>query len=430
MSDWSPARHLWLGMLVLTFGVGGFGAWAVTTQIDGAVVAAGSVTVEARRQAVQHPDGGLVSALHVREGDRVEAGAPILTLDGTELQARRALVARDMVETTARIDRLKAEVLLADTVTYRARLLDLAKAEPDIAALLADETALFTARRDTLAQTVAQLSERKVQTEAVVRGRTRQRNASITQRALIADELQGLEDLLARGLTESSRVTVLRRDAAALEGRIGELEAGIAEARSSIAGFEVERLRLQAEFREAAQEELRSLQPKEAELAERLRVIETEIGRLVLRAPMTGTVLALRAFTVGGVISPGDEIASIIPADVPLVLSVEVEPGQIDRVSVGQAARLRFPAFNARTTPEVDGHVRTVSADAMADPQSGRRFFTVELSLDPGAVEALGGNRLVPGMPVEAFIRTDARTPASFLFKPVADYLAHALRED
>lgn len=418
------------GLLILGLGIGGFVAWSTVAEIDGAVVAAGQVAVEARAQAIQHPDGGLVVALHVRDGSAVAAGDPVLTLDGSELQTQQIVGHRRLIELLARMHRLSAEIRGAEEIAFGGELQDFASNAADVASILADETALFEARRATLDQTEAQLGERQVQTEAIVAGRERQLDASRRQLILIEEDLATQESLFERGLTESTRLSSLRREAARLDGEIGELEASIAEARSAIAGFEVERLGQEAAFREAAQAELRELQPREAEIRERLRLIETQTSRLVLRAPMTGTVLGLQVHTVGGVVPAGAEVASIIPADVPLILSVEIDPGQVDRVQSGQDAMIRFPNFNARTTPEVEGLVTTVSADAVTDPATGRRFFIAEVKFAPGAQAALGEVELQPGMPVEAFIRTDARTPASFLLKPMADYWAYAMREE
>jgi HlyD family type I secretion membrane fusion protein len=430
MAEWSSRSHIVKGLLVLAVGLGGFTAWAVATELHGAVLAPGEVMVEARRQAIQHPDGGLVAALHVKEAQAVAAGQPILTLDGTELAAQRALTLRERAETLARLDRLLAEVRTEAAVSYRPALSQLAGEIEELPLILADETSLFKARHATLQQTTAQLSERTIQTEALVSGRSQQLTATREQLALIREERAAQEKLLAQGLTQKTRVLALRREAAQLAGQIGELEAGIAEARSSIAGFKVERLRLEAEFREAAQGELRTLQPKEAELGERLRVIDTQLRRLVLRAPMSGIVLGLQANTVGGVIPAGQEIASIIPKGTPLILMVEIDPRQIDRVHQGQAARIRFPNFDQRTTPEVDGRVVSVSADAITDTATGRRYFRAELMLAEGAEAKLNGQLLHPGMPVEALIQTDARSPASFLVKPLADYLSYAMREE
>jgi len=427
---WSPTKPLRRGLIALALGVGGFLAWSILTEIDGAVVASGQVAVEARRQAIQHADGGLVEAIQVRDGSTVRAGDPIMTLDGTDLLAQETVTRRELVETLARQDRLTAEIRGEPPVTFRSELQGMAASASGVAEVLRDETALFDARQSTLEQSDTGLAERQVQTEAVISGRERQLVASRRQFDLIRDDLEAQESLLSRGLTENSRVSALRREAARLEGEIGELEAGIAEARSAIAGFEVERVRQRAAFREAAQGELRDIQPREAELRERLRLIETRIGRLTLRAPMDGRVLGLQIHTVGGVIPAGAEVASIVPTDVPLVLTVEIDPRQIDRVHIGQDARIRFPNFNARTTPEVDGRVIMVSADVIDEPQTGRQYFLAELSFPSDTETTLGGEPIIPGMPIEAFIRTDARTPASFLLKPFADYWAYAMREE
>jgi HlyD family type I secretion membrane fusion protein len=427
---WTADRPLRAGFIVLGLWLGGFTLWSMLTQINGAVVASGQVTVEARRQLVQHPDGGVVTAIYVREGDRVEAGSPIATIDGTELEAQLALSRRELVEVLSRLDRLLAEIRGDTEIAYREAFAALRLVVDETDAILAAETALFEARRATVEQTIALLGERKTQTEAVIAGRERQLSASRQQLELIRDELDVQEELLAKGLTEAARLSALRREAARLDGEIGELEAGIAEARSTVAGFEVERLRLRATFIETAQGELRTLQPKEAELRDRTRVLEARVNRLVLRAPMSGTVLGLQLHTIGGVVPAGGEIAAVVPSGAPLVLSVQLDPSQIDRVHAGQSATIRFPNFNARTTPEVDGLVTTVSGDTITDPITGRSFYTAELSLADGAEAHLKGQLLVPGMPVEAFIRTDARSPASFLLKPLADYWAYAMREE
>lgn len=429
-SLWSSTPHLLKGFIGIAVGLGGFALWAGASEINGAVIAAGQVAVEARRQAIQHPDGGLVAAVHVKEGQVVEAGTPILTLDGTELAAQRALHMRDFAEVRAQLDRLRAEVLGADHISFAPGLINLREQVPGLDELIAGETALFTARGTTLRQSNSQLTEQVQQAQAEIEGRTGQLSASRREIALIHEELAGQNDLLAKGLALKSRVVALQREEAQMDGQIGELEADIASARSSIAGFEVERLRIEAEFREKAQSELRSLQPKEAELRERLRVIETQRSRLVLRAPMTGAVLGLQVHTVGGVIPAGAEVASIVPSAMPLILSAEVDPRQIDRVHAGQSGKIRFPNFDARTTPEVDAAVIFVSADAMTEPQSGRHFYRVELALTPAAHTLLGTRELVPGMPFEAFIQTDAHSPASFLLKPLADYWAYAMREE
>ena len=424
--SWSPRRYILQGALVLVLGLGGFVTWSFLSAIDGAVIAPGQVVVEARRQAIQHADGGLVAALHVREGQRVNAGDALLTLDGAELSAQHALLNRELIETLARLDRLRSEVLGLDQIAYRDETREFA----DHAAILDDERTLFEARRSTLEQTVSQLREQQTQTNASIAGQERQLAATSDQLALIRSELSTQTELYVQGLVQAAAMRALQREEARLNGTMGELEAGIAQSRSIIAGIEIEILRQRAGFREAAQEALRALQPRENELREQRRVIETQIARLILRAPMEGRVLGLNVHTVGGVIAPGAEVASIIPNNTRLVFTVEIDPSQIDRVQSGLPARLRFPNFNALSTPEFGGVVETVSADALSEPTTGRRFYTAEITLLDTEATALGAITLQPGMPVEAYIQTGSRSPASFLLKPLTDYWAYAMREE
>ncbi len=413
---------------MLGVGFGGALAWASMAEIAGAVIAAGSVEVEARLQAIQHRDGGIVAAIPVRDGARVAAGESSLELDGSELAAEEALLARQLQVTRARVDRLSAEERDTRDIVFRDA--SAAAADPVGAAILADERRLYLTRREVLRQTMAQLAERREQTGAWVDGMRRQAEATRRQLALVEEEARAKEQLFGKGMATKPEVSRLLREEARLEGEIGELEAEIARGRSAAAGYEIERLRLVADWRQQVQSEMRTLQPREAELAGRLRVMQTRLGRLVLRAPMAGVVHGLRVFTVGGVIAPGTEVASIVPEGVPLVLRVRVEAGQIDEVQPGQEVTVVFPSFNARTAPEFTGRVRTVSADALVEEGTGARFYTAEIALTEDSETAARTFGVLPGMPVEAFIQTRMRTPVAFLLDPFTDYVRHAFREE
>ncbi len=425
---WPTGGPVRLGLLALGVGFAGALVWASAAEIHGAVIAPGSVELESRRQAVQHPDGGIVAALPVRDGARVEAGAAILELDTTELAAERALLARQWREARARIDRLAAEV--RDSVAVVFRDAAAANGDPALAAMLADERALFETGRESLTQTVAQIGERGTQTAAWIEGLKRQAGAVRDQLALIESEARAKEGLLAKDLIRRPEVSRILREEARLRGELGRLETEAARGRSALASYEIERLKLLAERRGTAQDEMRALQPREAELAGRLRVVETRLARRVLRAPMAGVVHGLRVFTVGGVIPAGAEVATIVPDGVPLVPRVRIDAGQVDEVRAGQEVTVLFPAFSMRTAPEFTGKVRTVSADALVDETTGARYYTAEIALDSESEAAATVRGIVPGMPVEAFIRTHARTPLAFLLDPFTDYIRHAFREE
>lgn len=424
MTDFSTNGPLRTGLTLTVLGLGGFLLWATQVTVDGAVMAGGHITTDVRAQAVQHGDGGLIAAIHVRDGTLVRAGDPIMTLESRELIAQSELLDRALAETQASVDRLQAEVSGAASLTFAPGLVTAARSDPVLKAILADELALFDARQSTLAQHNAQLSERARQSEAMIAGLALQRDALIRQRDLVTADLARQKTLHDKGLSGIADVSRQEQALAGIDGSYGGIEARIAEVRSTILGYGLERLTRLATFQEAAQAELKSLQTELASLREERALVAGRLDRLVLRAPMDGTVLDLQTETVGGVIAAGAVVATIIPTDGQQIATVMIDPSQIDRVSLGQSAVVRFPAIGAMQTPELAGRVQLVSADAQIDPQTGRRAFTVEIALAAKA-------DLHPrsGQPVAAFLQTESRSPASFLLKPAIDYWAYAMRE-
>jgi HlyD family type I secretion membrane fusion protein len=424
MSDFTTSGPLKAGLFLTVLGLGGFLLWATQVTVDGAVTAGGHITTDLRAQAVQHGDGGLIAKIHVREGATVAAGDPILTLEGSELLAKAKLLERALAETQARNDRLQAEASGATTFNFAPDLATAAGLDPVLQTILFDELALFEARQSTLGQHNAQLAERARQSEAMIAGLSQQRDALVRQRNLVTADLSRQTDLYDKGLSEVAAVSQLAQALAGIDGSLGGIDAQMAEARSAISGYDLERLTRLATFQEAAHAEVQALQAERASLqAERL-LVAGRLDRLVLRAPMAGTVLDLQTETVGGVIAAGAEVATIIPTGGPQIATVMIDPSQIDRVSLGQSALVRFPAMGAMRTPEIAGTVQLVSADALVDPVTGRKAFTVEIALATTA-------DLKPqsGQPVAAFLHTESRTPASFLLKPATDYWAYAMRE-
>ena len=424
MTDFSTSGPLNTGLFLTVLGLGGFLLWATKVTVDGAVMAGGHITTDVRAQAVQHGDGGLIAAIHVRDGAEVSAGDPILTLEGSELLAKAKLLDRALAEAQARNDRLHAEVSRAEILTFAPDLAAAAKKDPVLQTILADELALCEARQSTLAQHSAQLAERARQSEAMIAGLVQQRDALVRQRDLVTADLARQSALFDKGLSVVAAVSQLSQTLARTDGSLGGLDAQMAEARSEISGYELERLTRLATFEEAAQGELQTLKAELARLREERALVTGQLDRLVLRAPMAGIVLDLRTETVGGVIAAGAEVATIIPSGGPQIATVMIDPSQIDRVSLGQAAKVRFPAMGAMHTPEVAGTVQLVSADALVDPLTGRRAFTVEIAL-----AATADVHPQSGQPVAAFLHTESRTPASFLLKPATDYWTYAMRE-
>lgn len=418
-----------LGLVALALLLGGFGLWSATTRIAGAVVAAGQVEVEQNRQVVQHPDGGVVEQILVKDGDLVAAGAPLLRLDGALLRSELAIVEGQFFEILARRGRLEAERDDAAAITFPEELRRFARTRPEIAALMAGQERLFAARAETEANELAQLRRRREQIESQIRGIAAQRAATDSQLALIGRELADLTGLLDRGLTQAGRVLALEREKARLEGVAGELDSARAEAEGRITEIDIEVLKRGSARREEANAQLRDLGYRELELAERRRTLTEQIDRLEIRAPVSGVVHALQVTTPRAVIRPAEPVLFLIPQDRPLLIAARVSPVHVDEVRIGQEVALRFAALDSRTTPELRGRVARVSADALTDEASRSAYYRAEVTLAPEELARLEGQAIIPGMPVEVFIRTGERTPLAYLVKPLADYFNRAFRE-
>ncbi|WP_136440058.1 HlyD family type I secretion periplasmic adaptor subunit [Pacificoceanicola onchidii] len=419
-----------VGCLALLVLIGGFGTWAATSQISGAIVASGQIQVDQNRQIVQHPDGGVVSEILVDEGDTVAAGQSLLKLDPTLLRSELTIVEGQYFELVARRGRLQAERDGTKTISFDETLLARAISEAEVAELVEGQRNLFRARADSIARQIDQLQKRVDQIADQVRGIDAQQEALKEQLALINQELEGQQKLLRDGLTQASRVLALQREEAKLLGTAGELTAQKAQAEGRITEIDIQILGLETERREEAITTLRDLQSNERELAEQRRALIERLSRMEITAPVGGVVYGLTVFTPRSVILPADPVMYLVPQDRPLVISARVEPIHIDQLFEQQDVVLRFASLDQRTTPELFGQVVQISADAFEDEASQVSFYRAEIQLNPGEMTRLPeGTALIPGMPVEAFIRTEDRTPLAYLVKPFADYFARAFRE-
>ncbi|MEL7091510.1 MAG: HlyD family type I secretion periplasmic adaptor subunit [Pseudomonadota bacterium] len=430
MNRWSARSSVMLGMIGLVVLLGGFGFWATQTRIAGAIIASGRIEVDQNRQVVQHPDGGVVAEIAVKEGDVVEAGALLLQLDVTHMQTQLSIVESQLYEFMARRGRLEAERDDADTISFDPEVITVSADRDDVRELIAGQQNLFVARRETMAQTLQQLDQRADQIRNQIVGIEAQETSLARQLELIAQELDVQAGLLERGLTQASAVLALERELASLDGRIGELAATKAQAAQRISEVEIEMLRMASQRREDAISRLRDLRSRELELIERRQGLLTEIERMQVRAPVSGVVYNMRVQTPRSVVRPADPVLFLIPQDRPLVIAARVDPIHIDEIVTGQTVNLRFSALDQRTTPELVGEVALVSADAFEDETVGASFYRAEIVLKPGEQDRLsGGQVLIPGMPVEAFIRTADRSPLTYLVKPMLDYFNRAFRE-
>jgi membrane fusion protein, type I secretion system len=421
---------LGLGITVLL--VGGLAGWAATAQLAGAVIAPGTIVVESSVKKVQHPSGGVVGEILVKEGDRVAAGQIVLRLDDTMTKATLGVVRSQLDELTAREARLLAERDDAPAIVVPPQLID-GRDDTSASAAVAGEGKLFESRRTARSGQRAQLHERIAQANEEIRGLSAQQAAKEGGLDLIAQELVGVTDLYKKSLVSISRYTLLQRDQTRLQGEQGQVIAEAARARGKISEIELQILQLDQDFRTEVLKDMRDAQGKIAELKERVTAAEDQLKRVDLRAPQTGVVHQLTAHTVGGVIANGETIMQIVPRGDQLVVEAKLAPNDIDQVEVGAKAVVRIMAGNRRTVPEISGVVTRVSADLAHEQANGAQpsqaYYTVRVSLPAEEVARLNDLHLLPGMPAEVFIQTSPRSPLQYLLKPLHEQMERTFRE-
>lgn len=437
MLDKKQLRAKWPARLPMTLGVigflilvGGFGGWATFSKIEGAVISSGRIEVDQNRQVVQHRYGGIVSEILVDEGDRVDAGQTLIKLDPTELNSQLSIIESELFELMARRARLESERDSESEIDFPKELLDRSNTDPEVAELVRGQTNLIKARSETDRQEIDQLNRQGEQLADQIEGIIAQSDAIRSQLSLIQSELESQQALFDKGLAQASRLLALQREQARLSGTLGELTARRAQAEARITEVEIEALKLGASRREEAITQLRDLRIRELSLTEQRNALREQLSRLDITAPVSGIVYNLRVYAPRSVIQPADPLLFLVPQDRPLIITTQVSPLHVDKVFVGQGVWLKFPAFDQRETPDLAGHVTKLSADAFADEQTGATFYRAEVALDDGEITKLPSNAaLLPGMPVEAFIRTEKRTPIAYLLQPFIVYFDKALRE-
>ena len=422
-------RALLGGVLISAFLTLGVGGWAATTVIVGAVVASGALVVDSNVKKVQHPTGGVVGELRVRDGDRVKGGDVLIRLDDTQTRASLAIITKALDEFAAQQARNEAERDDAPTVVFPADLLARID-DPEVARVVKGERRFFENRRSAREGQMAQLRERISQLQEQIRGLEDQVTAKAREIALVNQELVGVRELWQKNLVQITRVTSLERDGARLEGERGALISNIAQTRGKITETELQILQVGQDLRSEVGKSLADIRAKTSEAVEKKIAAEDLLRRIDIRAPQDGIVHQLTAHTVGGVISPqGEPIMLIVPESDLLSAEVKIAPQDIDQVHIGQTAVMRFPAFNQRTTPELNGEVSRISADVSQDAKTGASFYTIRINASQSELARLNGLRLVPGMPVESFIQTGPRTVMTYLTKPLWDQIHKAWLE-
>lgn len=416
-------NHMLFALLLTIVIIGGIGGWAAFTEISGAVVSSGTIVVESNIKQVQHREGGIVRDIRVKNGDVVEAGDLLIRLDDTVTRANLAVVTKQLTDLTAQELRLAAERDDLRAIEWpEQRVASLGDVERGQQLLLEARQNSKEGRKNQLEEQIRQFNKQTDGLEAQVAAKT-------SEIELIGEELGDLGGLLDKQLVSKSRVTALRREKARLDGEYGDLIAQIARTREAISERHIQILQIEETYRAEVLENLQEVRSRIAQLEEQKIAAEDELTRVDILAPRNGYVHQLAVHTIGGVIAPGETIMQIVPREDQLIVETQVRPVDIDQMSPGQHARVRFPSFDQRTTPELNAELLTISADLNQDERTGMSFYVARLVIDESELTKLGDQALVPGMPVETFLQTGDRTVLSYLVKPIRDQIAHALRE-
>ncbi|MCB2015649.1 MAG: HlyD family type I secretion periplasmic adaptor subunit [Sphingobium sp.] len=409
---------LFLGLIILAALIG----------TRGAVVGAGEVTVESRVKKIAHPTGGVIAQVNVREGQRVKKGDILMRLDDSVTGASASAIGDTVEQLQAAAARLAAERDGADSITFPPSLTQ--NPTPAKKMAMEEATNLFKLRKQARGNELAQINERVRQTQAEINSLQAQRSAAQRQANLIKPELEGLRSLRERELVTVNRLNQIERTAVDLQGAVASYGAQIAQARARIAEIRQSGIQLTQDARTQAGLELVEVQARLNDSKVRSASASDAYNRSLVRAPYNGVVEKMAYTTVGGVVPPLETIMEIVPTQDALTVEAKVSPYDIDQITIGQAATLRFSAFNAQTTPQINGKLGHISSERVNDERTGQSWYKVQVEVDEKEMKRLGDLKLVPGMPVEVFIQTRERSLLSYITKPLRDQFSRAFREN
>jgi HlyD family type I secretion membrane fusion protein len=422
----APRRELMIGggIIVAFFVI--FLGWAAFAPLDAGAYAQGQIAVSGNRQAVQHREGGVVSELHVAEGDTVRRGQILLQLSSGELRATERGVAGQVFALIAQRTRLVAE---RDGQGALPTPPEFANLPPEDAALAQESLRIqrlqFNARRTGRSTETGVLSQRVAQLNEQISGYERQIAANVEQRRLIEEELVGMRSLAQQGYAPLTRVRALERTAAQLEGELGSLRAQIARSREAVGETRLEMTGVSTKLGEDVADQLRQIDVQLNELRPKMTELRAQIARSEVRAPASGQVVGLTIFTQGGVIQAGQTLMEIVPTDASQVIVAQISPNDVDNLRVGQTTEVRFPGLRERNPPTIHGEVTRISADSFTVQETGATYFRAEIAVPAAEMEKLGrsADTLRPGAPVEVIILLRKRTALAYLLEPLTNNL-------
>ena len=417
-------KRIGLTMLFLVFGV--FGVWSAVAPLDGAAHAPGTVMVKSYSQVVQHLEGGIISEIMVRNGDRVTAGEPLLTIDNTQAQAQLEIANAQFIGLKAREARLMAERDKLDHVSYPT-VLD--SGINGVRQEIEAQDEIFRSQKAALEGSVDVLEQRIEQLQSKLIGLAALKVSKEELAASFSEELADVEALLSQGFSDKQKLRELERAVATLEGEAAELSANISSTEVQIGETRLQIIQTEHEFHNDVVNQLGETQTGLNDSNERVNALGDIVRRTVVRAPVAGIVTGMQFHSVNGVIGPGTPIASIVPQNEELIVEAQVSPNDIDRVALGMEATIRFSAFGS-SVPTITGKLINLSADRLVDEQTGMPYYQSQIEVTEEGRADLGNLVLLPGMPAEVFITTGSRTFLQYLFKPFTNALARTFIED
>lgn len=422
-------RYARLGWLLMLGGFLGFLGWAALAPLDKGVAVSGKVMVSGHRKVVQHPSGGIVERIDVRDGDKVVAGQVLIRLKETPLLGQAQSLRSQFYGSLASEARLNAERDGVASVSFPTELTALAS-EPEVASNLALQRQLFDSRRQALLLDQQGIDESIAGAEAQLRGVRDSQASKVLQRTALAEQLQGLRELAREGYIPRNRLLDSERVYAQVLGSISEDYGRIGQLQRQVLEMRLKIRQLAEEYQKEVRTQLADTRVRTEDLRNRLTSAEFELANSQLRAPVAGIVVGLDVFTEGGVIKPGQALMEIVPQGEPLLVEARVPVELADKVHAGLPVELMFSAFSQSTTPRVAGEVMLVSADRQVDERTDEPFYTLRAQVTEAGMAQLAGLQIRPGMPVEAFVRTGERSMLNYLFKPLLDRTHMALVEE
>ncbi|QWF71433.1 HlyD family type I secretion periplasmic adaptor subunit [Methylomonas paludis] len=426
LTDDRPIRVIGYVVLFLTLGV--FGAWACLAPIDSAAVAPGYVVVKSHKKTVQHREGGIVSQLLVKDGDVVKEGDALLVLDATENRALLEMARGQYITLAAQLARLEAERDGKKTINFPEQFID--QSDARVLEARQSEEHIFAARKNAHDGEIAVLKQQVSQLQSKIEGLKGMRTSKQTLADSYAEEVKDLRELLSEGFADKLRLRELERNHASNLGDIASINAEIAGSEIQIGETRLKILQLEKRFQEEVTTKYSEVQANLYDINQRLLTSQDKVNRVEIKAPVAGRVMGLAVHTLGGVIAPGYPILEIVPQQEELVIDAQVATLDIDRVSIGMVAEVRFPVFKQALTPIIEGKVINLSADRILDEKTGNTYYQALVELTPESIEKMQHLELLPGMPVEVMIKTGERTLFQYLAKPITNAFARAFVED